>query len=48
MLKAFLEKVTAGKDLDGEEMEAAMGVVLEGGAPEAQVAGLLMIMKLAI
>jgi len=42
MLKAFLEKVTAGKDLDGEEMEAAMGVVLEGGAPEAQVAGLLM------
>lgn len=41
MLRTFLEKVTRGKNLDASEMEAAMGFILEGAAPEAQVAGLL-------
>jgi anthranilate phosphoribosyltransferase len=44
-LLPFLHRVTAGADLSAEEAHAAMSVLLEGGACEAQIAGFLVALK---
>src|SRR5712691_10619638 len=45
-LLPYLHRVAAGSDLSGEEAHQAMGVLLEGGAGEAQIAAFLVALKM--
>jgi anthranilate phosphoribosyltransferase len=45
-LLPYLHRVAAGSDLSGEEARQAMGVLLEGGAGEAEIAGFLIALKM--
>jgi anthranilate phosphoribosyltransferase len=45
-LLPYLHRVAAGSDLSGEEAHQAMGVLLEGGAGEAEIAGFLVALKM--
>jgi anthranilate phosphoribosyltransferase len=45
-LLPYLHRVTAGSDLTSEEARQAMGVLLEGQAGEAEIAGFLIALKM--
>ncbi|HSP68278.1 MAG TPA: anthranilate phosphoribosyltransferase, partial [Bryobacteraceae bacterium] len=45
-LLPYLHRVAAGSDLSGEEAHQAMGVLLEGGASEAEIAAFLVALKM--
>jgi len=45
-LLPYLHRVAAGSDLSGEEAHQAMGVLLEGGAGEAEIAAFLVALKM--
>jgi len=45
-LLPYLHRVAAGSDLSGEEAHQAMGVLLEGGAGEAEIAAFLVGLKM--
>jgi len=45
-LLPYLHRVAAGSDLQSEEAQQAMGVLLEGGAGEAEIAGFLVALKM--
>lgn len=45
-LLPYLHRVAAGSDLSAEEAHEAMGVLLEGGAGEAEIAGFLIALKM--
>jgi anthranilate phosphoribosyltransferase len=45
-LLPYLHRVAAGGDLSSEEAHAAMGVLLAGGAGEAEIAGFLVALKM--
>jgi anthranilate phosphoribosyltransferase len=45
-LLPYLHRVAAGSDLQPEEAHQAMGVLLEGGAGEAEIAGFLVALKM--
>ena len=45
-LLPYLHRVTAGSDLSSEEAHRAMGVLLEGQAGEAEIAGFLIALKM--
>jgi anthranilate phosphoribosyltransferase len=45
-LLPYLHRVAAGSDLSGEEAHQAMGVLLEGGAGEAEIAAFLIALKM--
>ena len=44
-LVSYLHRVAAGGDLLAEEASQAMGLLLEGSAPEAQIAGFLVALR---
>ena len=45
-LLPFLHRVASGENLSAEEAHAAMSVLLEGGASEAQIAGFLVALRM--
>jgi len=45
-LLPFLHRVASGENLSAEEAQAAMSVLLEGGASEAQIAGFLVALRM--
>jgi len=45
-LVSYLHRVAAGADLPAEEAYQAMGALLEGSAPEAQIAGFLVALRI--
>ncbi len=45
-LRHAFQAVLAGRSLEADEAEAAIGEMLDGGAPEALVAGFLVALKL--
>ena len=45
-MKEFIQKVSSGKHLTQDEASSAMRMIMEGNATEAQIAGLLMALKL--
>ena len=45
-LVSYLHRVAAGSDLTTEEAYQAMGALLDGSAPEAQIAGLLVALRI--
>src|ERR1041385_6633054 len=45
-LLPFLHRVASGENLSAEEAHAAMSVLLEGGASDAQIAGFLVALRM--